>query len=85
MSDIRAMLSSDRMDWETPPELFAWISEKYGPFDLDAAATAENALCATYFTPEDDGLAQSWGGLRQRVAEPPLRARDRQVGEEGGG
>lgn len=71
MSDIRAMLSSDRMDWETPPELFAWISEKYGPFDLDAAATAENALCATYFTPEDDGLAQSWEGCGSVWLNPP--------------
>lgn len=62
MSNIRAMLSSDRMDWETPPELFNWISEKYGPFDLDAAAEHETAKCDAYFTKEDDGLKQEWWG-----------------------
>jgi site-specific DNA-methyltransferase (adenine-specific) len=43
----------------TPRELFKELDEEFG-FSLDAAATAENALCSQYFTAEDDGTAQSW-------------------------
>lgn len=34
----------------TPPELFAELSQRFGPFTLDAAATHENALCNVYLT-----------------------------------
>lgn len=54
---------SERADWGTPPDLFARLNDIYS-FDLDAAATAANALCAAYYTPETDGLAQSWAGRR---------------------
>lgn len=48
-------------------------NEAFGPFTLDAAATAENALCERYFTVEDDGLVQSWAG--ERVwCNPPYSA-----------
>src|SRR5262245_44466874 len=46
--------------WETPPALFQLYAE-FG-FTLDVCATAENAKCAYYFTPADDGLAQAWRG-----------------------
>jgi len=49
-------------EWETPAELFQQISDRWGPFDLDAAATAANAKAPKFFTKEDDGLAQVWGG-----------------------
>ena len=58
----RAMNSSDRMDWETPPDLFADLAAEFGPFDLDVAATPETAKAERFFTPEDDGLAQMWRG-----------------------
>ena len=46
----------------TPPSLFKDVASRFGPFDLDAAASHENALCARYFTREDDGLTQPWHG-----------------------
>lgn len=49
-----------RTDWETPEKLFGPLHEEFG-FTLDVCATPENAKCATYFTPEMDGLAQEWG------------------------
>jgi phage N-6-adenine-methyltransferase len=52
--------SAKRPDWATPPELFAKWDAEFG-FTLDAAALPHNAKCARYFTPDDDGLAQSWG------------------------
>lgn len=53
------LFSSVNMEWETPPELFRRLDEQYH-FTLDAAATAENALCKRYFTKETDGLSQPW-------------------------
>jgi phage N-6-adenine-methyltransferase len=42
--------------------VFRALSARYGPFDLDVCATAENAKCERYFTRDDDGLAQTWTG-----------------------
>lgn len=53
--------SSDRHDWETPPEVFDPLNEEFG-FDLDVCATRDNSKCPSFFSPEDDGLAQSWVG-----------------------
>lgn len=55
------MFSSERQNWETPQWLFDWLNERYR-FDIDVCATPENAKCARYFTPEQDGLRQKWAG-----------------------
>src|SRR5262249_2522633 len=34
----------------------------FGGFDLDPCCTPESALCETYYTKEDDGLAKPWFG-----------------------
>lgn len=47
-------------EWETPPALFAQLHAEFG-FTLDACAQPENAKCARYFSPIDDGLCQEWG------------------------
>ena len=52
---------SSKPDHRTPHELFKYIDEEVGGFDLDAAASVENHLCEKYFTEEDNGLEQSWG------------------------
>ena len=54
--------SSDRQDWGTPPDFFARADRSWGPFDLDVCATTDNARCARYFSPDDDGLARPWSG-----------------------
>jgi phage N-6-adenine-methyltransferase len=51
---------SDRIDWETPPEVFAPLHEEFG-FTLDVCAFPHNAKCARYFTANDDGAVQDWG------------------------
>ncbi len=55
--------------WETPPDLFRQLDAEFG-FTLDAAATAESALCGKYFTPEVDGLRQDWSGERVWLNPP---------------
>ena len=55
------LFSSKKLDWETPLELFEALDREFG-FDLDVCATADNAKCARYYTPEQDGLKQRWEG-----------------------
>lgn len=56
--------ASDEVDDRgTTPELFGPLHRRFR-FTLDAAASAANAKCERYFTREDDGLRQSWGGGR---------------------
>lgn len=57
------MPKAKRDDWGTPMWLFEWAQRRWAPegFTLDAAATAENALCEHFFTEEDDARAhQLW-------------------------
>jgi phage N-6-adenine-methyltransferase len=46
-------------DRHTPRALFDPLNAEHA-FTLDAAASAENALCEKYFTRETDGLLRSW-------------------------
>lgn len=57
-----ALFSSRSCEWATPPDLFADLHREFG-FTLHACATADNAKCSRYFTPETDGLAQRWEGV----------------------
>jgi phage N-6-adenine-methyltransferase len=47
--------------WGTPQDYFDKLNDEFGPFDLHVCAEPWNAKCPTYFTPEQDGLAQDWG------------------------
>lgn len=49
-------------EWATPQWLFQELSTEFGPFDLDPAATAENAKAPEFFTIGQDGLSQPWHG-----------------------
>lgn len=62
-SDFRTDLhfSSKKEDWETPKELFLELHQRFG-FDLDAAASEQNAKLEKYYTKEDDALLQKWEG-----------------------
>src|SRR4051812_24333827 len=48
---------------ETTPEMFAALHERFR-FTIDVAALPHNAKLPRYFTPDEDGLAQSWAGER---------------------
>jgi len=49
-------------DYWTPPELFEAMTAEVGGFDLDAAASDENALSERWYTEDDDSLVQPWEG-----------------------
>jgi len=46
----------------TPQDFFDKLNEEFG-FELDVCAIPENAKCAKFFTPEQDGLKQEWSGV----------------------
>ena len=56
------MFSSKKDSWETPKDLFDEYDEIYH-FDLDVAASPENAKCNRFYTAETDGLQQEWEGV----------------------
>lgn len=55
------MYSRKSDEWETPDAFFQDLDKEFH-FDLDACATEENHKCDRYFTIEQDGLSQNWGG-----------------------
>lgn len=56
------MFSSATCEWATPPELFKALDAEFG-FTCDVCATADNAKCKEFYSPEQDGLAQEWTGV----------------------
>jgi len=50
-------------DRRTPLDLWNRLNDEFA-FTLDAAASDDNALCANYYTVEDNGLERSWGNQR---------------------
>jgi len=56
------MFSSKTEEWETPQDVFDYCNKYDGPLILDVCATPENTKCIRYFTKEQDGLKQDWGG-----------------------
>ena len=45
--------------WSTPQDFFDRLNSKYH-FTIDVCALPENAKCAKYYTPTDNGLIQDW-------------------------
>lgn len=58
------------MDWCTPQDFFDELNREFH-FVLDAAATEKSAKCARFFTPETDGLKQSWAADGAVWCNPP--------------
>ena len=71
----KGMMSSNTPEWGTPKEFFKELDNEFH-FTLDPCATDENHKCSTYFTKEQDGLKQSWGGV-QSLLQPTLWKRNR--------
>ena len=59
--NTKVLFSSKEEKWATPQDFFDKLNDEFH-FTLDAAASPDNAKCANYFTEEQDGLVQSWGG-----------------------
>ena len=55
--------SSATDNWATPQDLFDAWDAVYN-FEVDVCASEENAKCKSYYTKEQDGLAQDWSNKR---------------------
>lgn len=58
---ISVHFSSEDHTWETPQDFYDELNKEFN-FTLDPCCVKETAKCKKYFTPEDDGLKQSWDG-----------------------
>lgn len=58
----QGMMTSIKKDYGTPQ----WIIDEFGPFDLDVAASEENAKAPNYLTEEQDALHKDtrWTGAK---------------------
>jgi len=57
------MFSSEDLKWETPWWLINHLREYWNlDFTLDPCCTPATAKAPNFFTPEDNGLEQDWGG-----------------------
>jgi site-specific DNA-methyltransferase (adenine-specific) len=56
-----ALFSSSTDEWATPQYIFDSLNKEF-EFTLDPCALPSNAKCKRYFTPQDNGLLQDWGG-----------------------
>jgi len=63
MTNLKAMLSSRDMTWETPQDFFDELNKELN-FNLDPCAFHETAKCKYYYTKDEDGLTKDWGGSR---------------------
>ena len=55
------MFSSKTDQWSTPQYFYDKLNEEFG-FTLDPCADENNHKCEKYFTKEQNGLLQEWGG-----------------------
>ena len=69
MSLNQGMMTSNSDEWTTPSALFRALDRRFG-FELDPAATEENALCPMFFTEVENGLVKSWKPWRVFVNPP---------------
>jgi len=61
MTNLKTMLSSKDMDWETPQDFFDELDNEFH-FTLDPCATSKTAKCKKFYAKEEDGLIQDWSG-----------------------
>lgn len=71
-----AAYMSNRMNWETPTDLFAQLDREFH-FTLDAASSETNRKCEKHYTAEDSAFDHSWGGGRQSFAIPRMGEQSR--------
>jgi phage N-6-adenine-methyltransferase len=60
MKSQNTLMSSEISEWETPRWLVKHLSNLYGPFTLDAAATENNAVCQDFYTKTENALTRPW-------------------------
>lgn len=61
MKGAETIFSSSSDEWSTPEDIYNALDAEFH-FSLDPCSTKDNHKTEYYFTKEDDGLLQFWGG-----------------------
>jgi site-specific DNA-methyltransferase (adenine-specific) len=61
--NTKTLFSSKTDKWATPQTFFDELNREFD-FNLDPCADETNHKCEKYFTEEENGLLQDWGGYR---------------------
>ena len=61
MTDLKACFSSKTDDWATPQDFYDKLDDEFH-FTLGPCADEYNHKCDLFYTKEQNGLAQDWGG-----------------------
>uniref|UniRef100_A0AAU6PXL5 DNA adenine methyltransferase n=1 Tax=Escherichia phage ETEP102 TaxID=3117680 RepID=A0AAU6PXL5_9CAUD len=57
--------------WATDRELISWMESRYGKYDIDAAASANNAVCEKFYSEQLNCLKIWWGRNKHIWLNPP--------------
>ena len=69
--NTEVMFSSKKMDWATPQDFYDKLDSEFN-FTLDPCADESNHKCDKYFTEQENGLEQCWGGA-DRIFQSDIR------------
>lgn len=75
------LLSTGNNNWSTPQWFFDRLKKVF-PFTLDPCADNENHKCDKYYTVQDNGLTQNWGGQTVFCNPPYGRKTKNRSGQE---
>lgn len=67
MNDV--IFQSNNDEWSTPEHIYNKLNAEFN-FNLDPCATDDNHKCDRYYTMQDDGLSQNWGGVYSLLQSP---------------
>lgn len=74
----KSLFSSNSDQWATPQYIFDELNKEFN-FTLDPCADEKNHKCEKFFTKNENGLIQDWGGDAS-VLQPALRKRNISMG-----
>lgn len=57
--------------WASPKEVVAWMEERYGKYDIDAAASIDNRVCEKFYSKHTNCLIRWWGKGKHVWLNPP--------------
>lgn len=57
----KVLVSTRNNNWATPQKFFDRLNQIFH-FTLDPCADENNHKCDKFYTVQDDGLSQNWGG-----------------------
>lgn len=60
-----------RDSWMSPKEVIQWLENRYGKYDLDAAADESNAVAPKHYNEQTNCLVRWWGKNKHVYLNPP--------------